>query len=412
MEEQAQTTSSEAKTSPEQQPSPNQGYSWLLMAGHLCSDVNQGALLASLPFLVLYSGFSYTAVSLLILAANVASSVIQPLFGWLGDKKARPWLMALGIFLAGAGMAGVGLFSNYYLVLASAMVSGIGVAMFHPEGGRLANLVAGKKKAGGMSIFSVGGNLGFTTGPIIAAASLSAFGLAGTAVFLIPSTLCALVLLTQNKKLAAFGLRDQASVDAAGGKDHWGAFSLILGVLSFRSVLFNTLLTFVPLFLVGVLGQSEAFGSLAITAYSLVGAIATLLSGRISAKTGAQKLLLAGMAGLALIMVGFSFCHLLPSWAALPVALLLLLCAAPAVNAPYPSTVALGQGFIPNHLGMASGLTYGIAVSVGGVISPLMGMVGDAWGLTYVFALATVFALVGSAIALILLKMSRNLISR
>ena len=111
-------------------------------------------------------------------------------------------------------------------------------------------------------------------------------------------------------------------------------------------------------------------------------------------------------------MVGFSFCHLLPSWATLPVALLLLLCAAPAVNAPYPSTVALGQGFIPNHLGMASGLTYGIAVSVGGVISPLMGMVGDAWGLTYVFALATVFALVGSAIALILLKMSRNLISR
>lgn len=392
--------------------SSKSAYSWLLMVGHLCSDINQGALLASLPFLVLYSGFSYTAVATLILASNVASSIIQPLFGYLGDKKARPWLMAAGIFLAGAGMAGVGMFQDYALVLLSATVSGTGVAMFHPEGGRLANLVAGKKKANGMSIFSVGGNLGFTIGPIIAAASLSTFGLHGTLVFLIPATICALVLLANNKHLAAFGLRDQASLDAAGNKDHWGAFGLILGVLSFRSVLFNTLLTFVPLFLVSFAGTDEAFGSLAITAYSLMGAVATLLSGKISQRTGAQKLLLVGMLALMVILLGFALAGSLPPELALPCSLVLLLLAAPAVNAPYPSTVALGQSFVPSHLGMASGLTYGVAVSIGGMISPLMGMVGDTYGLVPVFLLAAGFALLGSIIAVILLNSSKTLISQ
>lgn len=132
---------------------PNKKMSLLLMAGHLCCDINQGALVATLPFLVLLGGFSYTAATALLFASNIASAIIQPLFGWLGDRFQKPWIMALGITLAGLGMAGVGIFSTYWLILASAMVSGIGIAMFHPEGGRLANLVAGEKKEFGNEHF-------------------------------------------------------------------------------------------------------------------------------------------------------------------------------------------------------------------------------------------------------------------
>lgn len=114
---------------------PKRSYRLLLMAAHLADDLNQGALVAVMPFLVLHQGYSYAAVTALLLASNVASAVIQPLFGWIGDKHPRPWLMAAGIFLAGLGMAGIGLIDSYPLVLASAMLSGIGVAMFHPEGG-------------------------------------------------------------------------------------------------------------------------------------------------------------------------------------------------------------------------------------------------------------------------------------
>lgn len=379
----------------EEEKNPNRKYSYALMVAHICDDINQGALLAALPFLVIYSGFSYTEVALLVFAANMASSVIQPLFGWLGDKKERPWIMAAGVFLAGAGMAGVGLFTDYALIITSAMVSGIGVAMFHPEAGRLANLVAGKKKAGGMSIFSVGGNIGFSLGPIMTAGAMTVFGIQGTFVFLIHSSLCAIMLLALNSRFKQFGLRDKAAVEAS-GKDQWGLFSMILGVLSFRSILFNTLLAFVPLFLVGVLGTTEAFSSLSITAYSIVGACATLMSGRISEKTGTIKLLTASMFVLAVIMISFMV------FKSVVVTIILLMIAAIAVNAPYPSTVALGQSYVPRHLGMVSGLTYGVAVSIGGAFSPVMGMVGDSFGLTVVFAIATVIAFVGAGVGILL----------
>lgn len=373
----------------------NKKLSYLLMLGHLSSDINQGALLACMPFLVLHSGFSYTDVAILVFASNVISAVVQPVFGRVGDKHACPWIMSLGIFLAGVGMAGVGLFHDYALTVASAMVSGVGVAMFHPEGGRLANLCAGAKKGNGMSIFAVGGNLGFMLGPAMTAAALSAWGMAGTVIFLVHSTLCAVLLLFFGSKFRSFGLRDAASVELA-GRDRWDLFAAVMAVLSFRSVLFNTLLTFVPLLLVSAFGQTEAFGSLVITLYSIFGAVATFFSGRISERTGAQRLLLVCMVALTCVLVGFVLCH------SLVLTCLLVGCSALFLNALYPSTVALAQGFVPGHLGTASGLTYGVAVGIGGMLSPVMGSIGDIFGLTCVFCVAACFALVGSVLALLL----------
>ena len=151
-------------TEPTQNQKGDKLANYLTMAGHICSDINQGALSAVLPFLVVAHGFSYAAVAMLVFAANIASAVIQPLFGWIGDKRPCPWFMALGIFLTGLGMCGIGFLEDYRAIVASAMLSGIGVAMFHPEGGRLANLAATGTKAGGMSIFAVGGNIGFFVG--------------------------------------------------------------------------------------------------------------------------------------------------------------------------------------------------------------------------------------------------------
>ena len=85
---------------------------FVLMGGHICVDACQGGLASVLPFLVIQSGFSYTEITALVLASNSASAIIQPLFGWLGDKKARPWLMAVGVALAGIGLALVGVLQS------------------------------------------------------------------------------------------------------------------------------------------------------------------------------------------------------------------------------------------------------------------------------------------------------------
>ena len=408
------TTSSEAITSvdaseeavsktsslPEKSAKPKQGrgYSYLMMVAHLCDDLNQGALVAVIPFLVLHNGYSYAEVTALLLASNAASAIIQPLFGWLGDKKPRPWLMALGIFLAGIGMAGVGVLPNYPLIMASAMLSGIGVAMFHPEGGRLGNLTAGEQKGKGMSIFAVGGKLGFTFGPLVATAAITIWGLPGTLIFIIPSTLCAAVLLSQNKALLDFSNPDKGSSADNLYKDNWVGFGFVMGAISCRSIMYYAFLSFIPLFLVYNLGQEEAFASSVISLFALVCAVGTIASGWAGQALGAKKLIIVSYACVAVEVIIFAFNG------SLIIALILIALLALTCDISYPSAVAMGQSFIPHHLGMASGLSFGVMVCIGGLMTPVFGLIGDYFGLQVVMLCVTAIAILGIAITLFIPK--------
>lgn len=408
------TTSSEAITSvdaseeavsktsslPEKSAKPKQGrgYSYLMMVAHLCDDLNQGALVAVIPFLVLHNGYSYAEVTALLLASNAASAIIQPLFGWLGDKKPRPWLMALGIFLAGIGMAGVGVLPSYPLIMASAMLSGIGVAMFHPEGGRLGNLTAGEQKGKGMSIFAVGGKLGFTFGPLVATAAITLWGLPGTLVFIIPSTLCTAVLLSQNKALLGFSNPDKGSSADNLYKDNWVGFGFVMGAISCRSIMYYAFLSFIPLFLVYNLGQEEAFASSVISLFALVCAVGTIASGWAGQALGAKKLIIVSYACVAVEVIIFAFNG------SLIIALVLIALLALTCDISYPSAVAMGQSFVPHHLGMASGLSFGVMVCIGGLMTPVFGLIGDYFGLQVVMLCVTAIAILGIAITLFIPK--------
>lgn len=367
--------------------------SFLLMGGHICVDMAQGGLAAVLPFLVLWGGYSYAQVTMLILAANIASAVIQPLFGWLGDKTPRPWLMAVGVFLAGIGMAGIGVLGSYWLIVVSAMVSGIGIAMLHPEGGRLANLVGGKHKAKSMSIFSVGGQVGFCVGPVVTVAALSAFGLAGTLVFLVFGIPFAVVLIAFNAKFAAYGLRDLSVKRDVDAPERWGAFTLVLGALSARSIIYYAVTSFVPLFMVSVFSQTEQMGSSMITLFAAVGALATLLSGRVAERVHIPYLMIGCYVVLVAGLVVFAASPVLVVSVAVVMAL------AVCVNLFNPPAITLGQEFVPKHLGMASGLSFGVAVCVGGVVSPMLGALGDACGLCPVMWAVAGIATVGLALS-------------
>lgn len=384
-------------------PKPNKAYVYLMMIGHICVDTCQGALAATLPFLVLYNDFSYANATMLIFGANLASAIIQPLFGVLGDRKARPWLMALGVFLSGLGMFGIGFLDSFAMVVVSAVVCGMGIAMFHPEGGRVSNLVSGADKAGGMSIFAVGGNIGFCIGPIIAAAALTTWGMKGTWVFLAMCAVVAIVILTRNAKLAAYGVVDKKAVEATGGKDHWGAFSLLMGVLSLRSMAFYGMTTFVPLFMVSVLGQSEGVGSMAISAYAAIGAVATFTSGKISNKVGVLRLLALSLGVMTVCLAAFVFTRSVVVAVALAGVIGFCICTF------YPSTVAYAQGLTPSHLGTASGLTYGVAIAIGGITSPILGDFADSAGIAPVFAIMSGVCLIAMALALVLMRMAKRL---
>src|ERR671937_254188 len=132
----------------------------LLAAGHLGTDFASGALPALLPFLVDRFDLSYTLAATLMLASAVSGAVIQPLFGLWSDRRGAIWLLPAGGAVAGVGIALAADAPSYWLVLALVVVSGLGVAAYHPEGTKFAAYASGSRRASGMSAFSIGGDVG------------------------------------------------------------------------------------------------------------------------------------------------------------------------------------------------------------------------------------------------------------
>ena len=148
----------------------------LLSSGHMATDFANGALPALLPFLKERFSLSYTAVGGVVLASQASSSLIQPLFGLWSDRRGAMWLLPAGVALAGVGIALAADAPSYWLVVLLVLVSGLGSAAFHPEGSKFAGFVSGRKRASGMSWFSIGGNLGYGLGPVVTTAIVVAAG--------------------------------------------------------------------------------------------------------------------------------------------------------------------------------------------------------------------------------------------
>jgi FSR family fosmidomycin resistance protein-like MFS transporter len=356
-----------------------------LSAGHLFTDVAQGSVPALLLFLKIHDHLSYAAASALVLAATVSSSVIQPVFGHLSDRVSLPWLMPLGPFLGGLGIALAGLAPSYGLTFVAIVISGIGVAAFHPEGSRFANYVSGSRRSSGMSLFSVGGNIGFALGPVLMTPLLLAFGLHGTVFVLIPTWIMAVVLVRRLPHLQRFRTDQPAGgrVDAEPQPEQWGPFALLGGVIALRSFVYFGLVTFIPLYYVEHLHASKAFGNAALSAMLIGGAVGTLIGGPLADRFGRRVVLTGSMIVLPPLIVAFIL-----SGPALAVAFAALTGA--ATIATFAVTIVMGQEYLPGRLGVSAGVTIGLSIGLGGVGAPLLGLLADGHGLKAVFEVIVV----------------------
>lgn len=188
---------------------------------------------------------------------------------------------------------------------------------------------------------------------------------------------------------------DDAPGRALGGQDRWRSFSCLSLLIAVRSTVDFGLITFVPLFYVRHLGLSKATGDTAITIMLLAGAVGTLVGGRLADRIGRRPVLIAAMGLLAPLLLAF---HLSD-----PAAATVLLALAGAVTvATYSVTVVMGQELLPNHLGVASGVTLGLAIGFGGVAAALLGLLADTVGVSDVLWGIAVLPVAGLLITLLL----------
>ena len=344
----------------------------LLGLGHMMVDLNTGALPALLPFLKNTLDLSYTMIGTLVLVASLSSSLIQPLFGHLSDRSARPWLLPFGVLAATAGIAAIGLVSSYQLTLLFVCVSGIGVASYHPEAYKTAYLATGEKKATGISLFSVGGNVGYGVGPLAVAFCLTVFGQPGLLLLLLPGLLTTALLLWSLPWLSRTTSVPHGSAPPMPNGTSSYALALVLGIVTLGACVHAGLVTYVPLYFSARGESSFVVGSL-LSLLLISGAVGTLIAGPVSDRIGHKKFLVFSIGVMCPLIALFLQTG---GFASILVLTLIGMCISPIFSV----TLVIAQTLMRGRLGVTAGLMTGLGIGAGGLGVAALGRFADAWG--------------------------------
>jgi FSR family fosmidomycin resistance protein-like MFS transporter len=341
-----------------------------LSSGHLATDLAQGSLPALLPFLKAEFDLTYTMASALVLAATISSSLIQPLFGLWSDARGALWLLPAGVGLAGVGMALAAAAPSYPLTFLAVLAAGLGVAAYHPEGSKFASYASGSRRASGMSFFSVGGNIGFALGPVYASALILSLGLKGGLLIALPGLAVATGLVLVLRYLASFAPEESPREQrAAAAKTETRGLVLLLVVVGLRSVAHMGLFTFIPLWEIHN-GHGEAYGTFVLALFLFAGAVGTLLGGPLADRFGRRPVLRGSfIAATPLILV-----YVLVGG---PIGVAAVTLSGACVIGTFGVSLVMSQEYMPGRVGMASGLSIGLAIGLGGVAALVLGALAD-----------------------------------
>lgn len=348
----------------------------ILSFGHLVTDIYQGALPAILPFLKERLSLSYSMAGIIMLASNITSSVIQPFFGFISDREVKPHLLPAGCLIAGIGFSLLVLPSSYAAVLFLVVMSGLGIAAFHPEGFKTANRFIGTRAAVGMSIFSVGGNLGFALGPIISLFIVTRFGFAYLPAMLALSILFMMALFPLWKSLnAPRRVPAEPGVQKKQGDVRLASSSMIIlvGTVILRSWIHAGLTTYIPFYYIDYLRGDPVQAGKLVSFFLIGGVIGTILGAPLADRWGHKRYLVISMFLSSLILpLIFITQGIMLSLVLWTFGMVLI--------STFTVTMVMAQRILPQNLGVASGLMVGFAIGTGGIGVTILGFVADHFG--------------------------------
>lgn len=368
----------------------------LLASGHFVIDASVGAVPAMLPVFTSLYGLSDLAASMVLGASLLVSSAIQPAFGVLADRRPTPAFIWGGVAVGAGGLALSGLAGGYLALLACIVLSGLGIAAFHPEAARVANQISADRKATGLAWFMVGGNAGFAVGPLLAALFIPVLDARATLVFLVPGAAASLVLLRERSRISVPLPAPRASTPRAAARADGRAIGLLLVVTSLRTWTQFCLLALAPLLLVDERGFTDQQAGFAVVAFSGAGALGTFAGAAVADRAGGRLMLIWTMPLVTPLIAGFLLLDGAASIAAFSAAGFVLM-------SSFSVTVMMGQGYLPDRLALAAGLMIGFgAIGSAPPGLALFGAVADAVGRETALWGVALLPLLGGALALLL----------
>ncbi len=331
----------------------------------------------------------------MVLGATVANSIVQPFFGHWSDRRGAAWLLPAGPLTAGIGIGLLAIAPNYPLALCCVVVSGTGVAAYHPEATKHAAYIARDRRSTAMSLFSIGGNLGVALGPLLAGFAAARYGLHGAALLLIPAAIVAALMLASLPRLAIDGDAGMIRAAAATAPANRHALVILLWAVAARGYVYMGLVNFIPLLEQRVRHHGADHGSRVLTLLLAAGAGGTLVFGPLADRVGRQRMLFWSF----VLCVPATVLYLADDGA---LGLVGLAVAGACLVSSFGVTIVLSQEYLPGRMGMAAGLSIGLSIGLGGIAAICVGALADTFGLGAALWTTPIGAVAGALLVLLL----------
>ncbi|MFD1362218.1 MFS transporter [Lentibacillus salinarum] len=374
-------------------------YSILFIIGtcHLLNDTLQAVVPAMFPILENSLGLTFTQIGLIAFTLNMVASVMQPFVGMYTDKRPMPYALPIGLGSSMFGMFGLALAPNFWAILASVLFIGLGSAVFHPEGSRVAYFAAGSRRGLAQSIYQVGGNSGQALAPVITALILVPLGQFGAIWFTFIAGLAVLFLIYIAKWYATQIDHSPVNVKARNGSGERDkrlskaikrALIVLVFIVFARSWYKNVISNFYAFYAIDRYGVTIAESQGYTFIFLLSGAVGTFLGGPFADHFGKRNVIIFSLlaaAPLALVM----------PFAGPVMAIFLLALLGVIIMSSFSVTVVYAQELIPGKIGTMSGLIVGLGFGMGAIGSVAVGSLIDFIGLTPTMMAAAFLPLLG-----------------
>ncbi|MEH7414226.1 MFS transporter [Neobacillus drentensis] len=363
---------------------------------HLLNDAIQAVVPAMFPILEKSMGLSFTQLGIIAFSLNMVSSVMQPIVGFYTDKKPMPFALPIGLTFTLFGILGLGFAGNFTLIVLSVIFIGLGSAVFHPEGSRVAYMAAGSRRGLAQSIYQVGGNTGQALAPVITALVLVPLGQIGASWFTIVAAMAVILLIYianwyQQRLLVAPRVKKKdLNKDKSQGlsKEVKNTLVLILLLIFARTWYTSGITNFYTFYAIKEYALSIKESQVFLFAFLVAGAIGTFFGGPLSDRFGKKSIISFSM--LATVPFSILIPHVPPT-----LAFIFLVLTGFILMTSFSVTVVYAQELVPGKIGTMSGLTVGLAFGMGAIGSVGLGSIADWIGLQSMITWLGVLPLLG-----------------
>ncbi len=367
-----------------------------LSASHLINDTLQSLLPALYPLLKHSFSLSYTQVGLITFTFQLTASLLQPMVGFYTDRQPRPFSLVVGMGMTLVGLVLLSRAGSFHAILAAAALVGTGSSVFHPEASRLARLASGGRHGFAQSLFQVGGNLGSSFGPLLAALIVVPDGQASVLWFTLFAVAGIMILtavgrwyrthleLTRGRP-AGPAIHPHAALSRR--KVGWSLAVLIALVFS-KYVYLASLTNYYTFYAIAKFGVSVQGAQVRLFVFLFAVAAGTMIGGPLGDRIGRKRVIWFSILGAAPFSLALPYAN--AAWT-----IVLTVCVGVVLASAFPAIIVYAQELLPGKVGLIAGLFFGMAFGIAGIASALLGKLADHTSIFFVYDVCAFLPLIG-----------------